>query len=116
MPCPSPRKIDLGRVEENDEGVEGAFVREMNIAELTTSVPHLGSSTRCNSYVNPRSSANFSRRSMQNPEQHWASVAFFVPFKLKEEEKKKSIHVRGRQVTKSSRDTYTPLEEKTHFI
>ena len=34
-------------------------------------VPHLASCTRANSYVKPIFSANFTKRSMQKPEQHW---------------------------------------------
>lgn len=38
---------------------------------LTSTVPHLPSSTLTSSYVKPKSSANFSNKSIQNPEQHW---------------------------------------------
>jgi len=34
-------------------------------------VPHRPSGTLESSYVNPISSANLSKRSIQNPEQHW---------------------------------------------
>ena len=49
---------------------------------LTTSVPHLGSSTLTKSNSNCRSSAIFANKSIQNPEQHWNSSVVLLFFSV----------------------------------